>query len=253
MQIWSLSCTCPQNIPGVYTAAVWLAVLSQAIGPGPKYFISQLKQPPLSQTHIHTHPTHTCAHTRGDECVITLIKLLLEGRRSSVGNGGETHRWLFTSLYFNHSWNREGEAEKYECTAWWGLGKLSVFITQWWKVSLNVITVKFYIFFLIVHTFSAFSFLTVHLFPSLVFFSSYLFLPEGGAAASSLWNLKKLRQNKLHTASRYSRSLSLFHTHTHTHTHTHVWSAILVGTLHRRNGFYTVQTVFSIALHQPYT
>ncbi len=32
--------------------------------------------------------------------------------------------------------------------------------------------------------------------------------------------------------------------------HTHVWwSAILVGTLHRRNGFYTVQTVFSIALH----
>ncbi len=44
------------------------------------------------------------------------------------------------------------------------------------------------------------------------------------------------------------------HTHTLTHTHTHtVWSAILVGTLHRRNGFYTVQTVFSIALHQPYT
>ncbi len=35
----------------------------------------------------------------------------------------------------------------------------------------------------------------------------------------------------------------------HTHTHTHVWSAILVGTLHRRNGFYTAQTVFSIALH----
>ncbi len=24
----------------------------------------------------------------------------------------------------------EGEAEKYECTAWWGLGKISVFITQ---------------------------------------------------------------------------------------------------------------------------
>uniref|UniRef100_A0A673LFN0 G-protein coupled receptors family 1 profile domain-containing protein n=1 Tax=Sinocyclocheilus rhinocerous TaxID=307959 RepID=A0A673LFN0_9TELE len=32
------------------------------------------------------------------------------------------------------------------------------------------------------------------------------------------------------------------HIHTHTHTHTHVWSAILVGTLHRRNGFSTVQT-----------
>ncbi len=37
---------------------------------------------------------------------------------------------------------------------------------------------------------------------------------------------------------------------THTHTHT-VWAAILVGTLHRCYGF--VQTVFSIALHQPYT
>ncbi len=30
--------------------------------------------------------------------------------------------------------------------------------------------------------------------------------------------------------------------------HTHIWSAILVGTLHRRNGFYTVQTVFSLSL-----
>ncbi len=39
------------------------------------------------------------------------------------------------------------------------------------------------------------------------------------------------------------------HSHTHSHTHTHtVWSAILVGTPHRRNGFYTVQTVFSITL-----
>ncbi len=36
-------------------------------------------------------------------------------------------------------------------------------------------------------------------------------------------------------------------------THTHDWSAFLVGTLHRCNVFYTVQTVFSIALHQPYT
>ncbi len=40
--------------------------------------------------------------------------------------------------------------------------------------------------------------------------------------------------------------------HTYTHTHTH-WFPFFVGTLHRRNGFYTVQTVFSIALHQPYT
>ncbi len=35
----------------------------------------------------------------------------------------------------------------------------------------------------------------------------------------------------------------------HTHTHTHLFFFI-VGTFHRRNGFYTVQTVFSIALHQ---
>ncbi len=42
------------------------------------------------------------------------------------------------------------------------------------------------------------------------------------------------------------------HTHTHhTHTHTHTTQRFpfFVGTLHRRNGFYTVQTVFSIALH----
>ncbi len=37
--------------------------------------------------------------------------------------------------------------------------------------------------------------------------------------------------------------------HTHTHTPTHLW---FTGTLHRRNGFYTVQTLCAIALHQPY-
>ncbi len=37
--------------------------------------------------------------------------------------------------------------------------------------------------------------------------------------------------------------------HTHTHTHTHVYLAIQMGTFHRRNGFYTVQTVCAIALH----
>ncbi len=38
------------------------------------------------------------------------------------------------------------------------------------------------------------------------------------------------------------------HTHTHTHTHTRcfLW---FTGTFHRRNGFYTVQTVSAIALH----
>ncbi len=42
------------------------------------------------------------------------------------------------------------------------------------------------------------------------------------------------------------------HARTHTHTHTHrcgVWFAILVGTLHWRNVFSTVQTVYSIVLH----
>ncbi len=50
------------------------------------------------------------------------------------------------------------------------------------------------------------------------------------------------------------------HTHTHyththyTHTHTHTcWFLWFTGTLHRRNGFYTVQTVCAIALHLPYT
>ncbi len=40
----------------------------------------------------------------------------------------------------------------------------------------------------------------------------------------------------------------LSHTHTHTHTHTR-WFLWFTGTLHRRNGFYTVQTVCAIALH----
>ncbi len=35
-------------------------------------------------------------------------------------------------------------------------------------------------------------------------------------------------------------------THTHTHTRCFLW---FIGTLHRRNGFYTVQTVCAIALH----
>ncbi len=44
------------------------------------------------------------------------------------------------------------------------------------------------------------------------------------------------------------------HTHTYTHTHTHTfWFLWFTGTFHRRNGFYTVQTVCAIALHLPYT
>ncbi len=37
-----------------------------------------------------------------------------------------------------------------------------------------------------------------------------------------------------------------------THTHTHVGFPCFMGTFHRRNGFYTVQTVYSIPLHCPY-
>ncbi len=37
------------------------------------------------------------------------------------------------------------------------------------------------------------------------------------------------------------------YTHTHTHTHTH-WITCFTGTLHRRNGLYTVQNIFSIPL-----
>jgi len=43
------------------------------------------------------------------------------------------------------------------------------------------------------------------------------------------------------------------HTYTHTHTHTHSLAYVVSRTLHRRNGFYTVQTVCAIALHLPYT
>ncbi len=44
------------------------------------------------------------------------------------------------------------------------------------------------------------------------------------------------------------------HTHTHTHTHTHMLVFVVYGdSLHRRNGFYTEQTVCAIALHLPYT
>ncbi len=44
----------------------------------------------------------------------------------------------------------------------------------------------------------------------------------------------------------------LQHTHTHTHTHT-CWFLWFMGTLHRRNGFYTEQSVCAIALNLPYT
>ncbi len=39
-------------------------------------------------------------------------------------------------------------------------------------------------------------------------------------------------------------------THKHTHTRWFLW---FTGTLHRRNGFYTVQAVCAITLNLPYT
>ncbi len=48
--------------------------------------------------------------------------------------------------------------------------------------------------------------------------------------------------------------LRSFEAHTHTHTHTHTrWFLWFTGTFHRRNGFYTVQSVCAIDLHLPYT
>jgi len=35
----------------------------------------------------------------------------------------------------------------------------------------------------------------------------------------------------------------------YTHSQVHVWFANFVGTLHKRIGFYTVQTVYYIPLH----
>ncbi len=49
-----------------------------------------------------------------------------------------------------------------------------------------------------------------------------------------------------------SSSMWLDHTHTHTHTHTRRFLRF-IGTLHRLNGFYTVQTICAIVLHLPYT
>ncbi len=52
----------------------------------------------------------------------------------------------------------------------------------------------------------------------------------------------------------HTHTLSHSHTLSLTHTHTHAYLfRYTCGDSHRRNGFSTVQTVYSIALHQPYT
>ncbi len=75
-------------------------------------------------------------------------------------------------------------------------------------------------------------------------------------------NISVLRSSKLVIierllllAERYVITIEVranIHTHTHTHTHT-CWFVWFTGTLHRRNCFYAVQTVFAIAVHHPYT
>ncbi len=68
---------------------------------------------------------------------------------------------------------------------------------------------------------------------------------------------KKSRQKnpidlKWRNVHEFESQLSLSHTLTLTHTHTHTcWFLWFMGTLHRRNGFNTEQTVCAIALHLP--
>ncbi len=68
---------------------------------------------------------------------------------------------------------------------------------------------------------------------------------------SHTYALTQTRANTLthsHTCTR-TETQTCMQAHTHTHTHSHVVFPCFMGTLHRRNGLYTVQTVFSIALH----
>ncbi len=75
----------------------------------------------------------------------------------------------------------------------------------------------------------------------------------------SLHHTRYTHTHYTHTPHTHTHTLTT-HTHTHTthsthtryHTHTRcfLW---FTGTFHRRNGFYTVQTVCAIALHLPYT
>ncbi len=59
--------------------------------------------------------------------------------------------------------------------------------------------------------------------------------------------------------SHHTHTQSHTHTHTHTHTHNHTpphtphtcWFLWFMGTLHRRNGFYTEQSVCAIAYTYP--
>ncbi len=77
-------------------------------------------------------------------------------------------------------------------------------------------------------------------------------------AGRDAWYLVQKTETKVRVGSVFVVSVQRFHLHERdscdndTHTHT-CWFLWFTGTLHRRNGFYTVQTVCAIALHLPYT
>ncbi len=70
--------------------------------------------------------------------------------------------------------------------------------------------------------------------------------PERRPARLTSWHHRSSTRPTHGTADCTHGTHASTHTHTHTHTRLFLW---IVGTFHRRNGFYTVQTVFSIALH----
>ncbi len=75
------------------------------------------------------------------------------------------------------------------------------------------------------------------------------------AVAHSLHNLLKCKEKEGCETDLKIQPQQVIKSHTHTHTHTNTDTCLFFvncGTLHRRNGFYTVQTVYSIALQQPY-
>ncbi len=67
----------------------------------------------------------------------------------------------------------------------------------------------------------------------------------------AIWVTLSHTHSHTHTHTLTHNSFS--HTLTHTHTLAHVGFPCFMGTFHRRNGFYTVQSVCAIALHLPYT
>ncbi len=85
------------------------------------------------------------------------------------------------------------------------------------------------------------------------FFSSILYLKAWRLPlALDHTHTTHARTHAAHTHARHHARHSQPHTHTtHTHTHTTRWFLWFTGTLHRRNGFYTVQAVCAIALHYP--